>query len=1002
MSPFTNLFEVLPSRLGFAAIDMLAVACMVWVICCVLRPRSARVRSLLWLLVPLKGFATLLVGSPFVLGPAPWSSANESPAPVHASAEATFRAAPAERAPLAPVAAFTTSPTAAPAAAAATPAAANVPPEATPGFEVGTLLSSLWLLGVAMLAARSVRDRFRGARLVRRSEPGQPAWRRLVAQYAAVLGVRPPEILRTSSLASPALVGVLRPVILIPDWMDSHATVAWAIRHELMHAAMRDPWAALVHELGRIVFFFHPVAWIARRQWEAAAELACDRALVHDENECLEYADRLHTLAARLQPRPMLAHGLFAARSRVGKRIEALLTLPAGPARVSRRAGLAITTLFAATLAAGVGTVPADFVFTGTVLDGDGKPLAGAAVAASVFDRYQAAVVELATTQTDAGGRFSLGYDHADLPFDPDRTELWQSVLLCAYAARHGPDWVLQKDLARLDGVELRLPRDFALKGRLLDEDGQPMRGVQLRAVSIQTTKEGSLDAWRATLGQGGSVQALSKRIYLLPAARAPVAVTDGNGAFELTGVGAECIYGLQYLGGDAALGRMSMVTSQIDPEQLAKIVRPMEAVHAPGSNVVVERTRPIDGVVVDAVTGAPIASADVYSQVLNGMFDRSRQLRTRTDAEGRFRLLGMRRGTSNQLVVAARGDEPYFLREVKVPDPPGLDPVELRIPLHKGVWITGKAVDGATGKPVRGQVTYHPHLFNPLVLQIDQFKDRTIDGFEGAFRAAADGTFRIPGLPGRGLVGIEAFAHYRMGVGYDPKWEERKEGARAPQTFFLTDGSPHEPGPKWPHAMALIEIAEGNAPAPVTLTLDPGQTVRVTVLDAAGQRTSDYEVKPTGWSNRNVHKAEDGTLELLCLAPDEQRLIDVRRPDDSAGVIARLGPAQQTATVHMQPSATIRGTLLDADGVPLVENEVLLYLLPERVPVRGRVKTDAKGQFRMPAPPASQYQLLVSRPVSREELMAMRTPGFYTVANTQALEPGQSLDLGTVRVGKK
>src|SRR5262249_50152774 len=184
---------------------------------------------------------------------------------------------------------------------------------------------------------------------------------------------------------------------------------------------------------------------------EAAAELACDRALVHDEIECLEYADRLHALAARLQPRLVHANGLFAARSRVGKRIEALLSLPTGSARLSRRAGLAIATLFAATLAAGVGAVPADFVVSGTVLDSDGKPLAGAAVVASVsvYNRSQAAVIELASTQTDARGHFSLGYDRADLPFDLIKLEPWKDVVLSAFAQKHGPDWVRQRDLAR-------------------------------------------------------------------------------------------------------------------------------------------------------------------------------------------------------------------------------------------------------------------------------------------------------------------------------------------------------------------------------------------------------------------------------------------------------------------------------------------------------------------------------------------------------------------------
>ncbi|HEU4420079.1 MAG TPA: M56 family metallopeptidase, partial [Planctomycetota bacterium] len=612
----------------------------------------------------------------------------------------------------------------------------------------GEWLTYLWVAGMGVLLALSVRDRFRGALLVRRAGPGLPAWQRLAARHAKQLRVRTPQVRHTSGLASPALVGALRPVILIPDWMQCEATVEWAIRHELMHVAMRDPWAALVREAGRIVFFFHPAVWFAGRKWEEATELACDRALVNDDAECLDYADRLHSLACRSHGVPMLAHGMYVARSRVGRRIEALLALPAGPARLSRTGAAAIALLFAATLAAGAGAgaMPSDFVFTGSVRDHDGKPVAGALVVASLWAPIDATCIELATANTDAEGRFTLGYDKQDLPFDPSRNDPWNRVMLSAHAQNHGIDWVHQRDLARLDGIELRLPRDYTLKGRLADEDGQPMRGVEVRAIGIRTTKDESLDAWCKSLADGGSLEVLSKQAQV-PPGRAPRAVTDETGAFELRGAGAERIVVLQHKGGDAALGRVWMATREIDGALLAKIQRPrMEPVLSSGAMAIAGRTRPVDGVVVDAATGAPVPGADVYAAVMNGIMDLSHELRTRTDDQGRFRILGMPRGGGNQLVIVPRGDEPWFLRDVRVPNPEGIGPIEVRVALNKGVWITGKVVDGATGKPARGLVSYHPHLFNPLVQQVDQFKDRTVDGFRGAIRTAADGTFRIPG----------------------------------------------------------------------------------------------------------------------------------------------------------------------------------------------------------------------------------------------------------------
>ena len=1002
MSPFSTLFDDLPHRLGYAAIDVFAVAVLVFAICALLRPRSARVRSLLWLLVPVKGLMALLCGSVFVLGvPSPERlavlPAVSLPVASPAAAASVSANPAAQRAAAAPA-----TPTA---HAAADPATVVAEPGAG-SRAFGEWLTIVWLAGMGVLLALSIRDRFRGALLVLRAGPGLPAWQRFAARHAKQLRVRTPQVRRTSGLASPALVGALRPVILIPDWMQCEATVEWAIRHELMHVAMRDPWAALVREAGRIVFFFHPAVWFAGRKWEEATELACDRALVNDDAERLDYADRLHSLACRSHGIPMLAHGMYVARSRVGRRIEALLALPAGPARLTRTGATGVALLFAATLAAGAGAMLSDFVFTGTVRDHEGKPVAGAVVVASLWwmDGPLPAVagarapscVELATANTDASGRFTLGYDKADLPFDPSRHDPWNRVVLTAHAQNHGIDWVYQKDLAKLDAVDLRLPRDYTLKGKLADEDGQPMRGVELRAIGLRTSKDGSLDAWQATLAQGGSLQVLGKQLQV-PSGRTPSAVTDETGAFELRGAGAEHIVVLLHKGGDAALGRVWMATREIDPELLAKIQRSrMEPVVSSGGVAIVGRTRPIDGVVVDAATGAPIAGADVYGEVLNGMIDPTNELRTRTDDQGRFRILGMPRGGGNQLVVAARGDEPYFLRDVRVPNPEGLGPIEVRVPLHKGVWITGKVVDGVTGKPVRGQISYHPHLLNPLVLQIDQFKDRTIDGFPGVYRTAADGTFRIPGLPGRGLVGVEAFGAYRFGAGYDPKWDEKTREAQMQRSSFLTHGTPHAPGPDWPNAMALVEIAEGGTPPAVTLTLDPGQTVNATVHDAAGKRTTDYEVKPSGWCNRNVRKTEDGTLEVLRLAPGEKRVVEVRLADGSAGLVTRVTSAMQTATLQMQPPVAIKGVLVDPDGVPLAQRQVLLYLLPEEIPLsRSSVKTDENGRFEMPVFPGCDYQLLVGAGGRTGQ-----EPGLRSVAKSVTVKAGEPVDLGTKRIG--
>ena len=62
-----------------------------------------------------------------------------------------------------------------------------------------------------------------------------------------------------------------------------------------------------------------------------------------------------------------------------------------------------------------------------------------------------------------------------------------------------------------------------------------------------------------------------------------------------------------------------------------------------------------------------------------------TRQLKTVSDASGRFRLIGMPKGKGNVVIAVPNDDQPYFMREASVGDPPGIGPVPVEIELHRG-----------------------------------------------------------------------------------------------------------------------------------------------------------------------------------------------------------------------------------------------------------------------------------------------------------------------------
>jgi len=301
---------------------------------CMRRPRLV---ALLWALMLLKPLASLMMGSfvPLIsLDATPAMSRSEGTAPAGAMAFEGFAA---------PVTFQPDRPQAGSSLGARTPGAAGrtrLTMSASQGpSQSKTIVSStwidwfqrLWTVGVALFLCILSFDWIRMQRLIRRAVAPDRALSQQLEAVADTLGMsNPPPAKVTDDLESPALAGVLRPVILMPTWLlesGDGEKINWALRHGLMHWKLRDPWANALRQITRTLFFFHPVAWWAGRRWKEAAERACDRALVHSPQEPTHYSELLYGMLVQVQGRRRLAlgGGLFATRSQISRRITALL-----------------------------------------------------------------------------------------------------------------------------------------------------------------------------------------------------------------------------------------------------------------------------------------------------------------------------------------------------------------------------------------------------------------------------------------------------------------------------------------------------------------------------------------------------------------------------------------------------------------------------------------------------------------------------------------------------
>jgi len=120
---------------------------------------------------------------------------------------------------------------------------------------------------------------------------------------------RPPQLLQCGREMSPLLTGVLKPAIVLPTRLLSECSrdeVRLVLMHELSHLRRGDLLWSWLPVLTRLLFFFHPLVWLADREWRDAQETACDAAAIDAAGVGVgEYAAVLLKVAAICRPDPV-------------------------------------------------------------------------------------------------------------------------------------------------------------------------------------------------------------------------------------------------------------------------------------------------------------------------------------------------------------------------------------------------------------------------------------------------------------------------------------------------------------------------------------------------------------------------------------------------------------------------------------------------------------------------------------------------------------------------
>jgi len=141
-----------------------------------------------------------------------------------------------------------------------------------------------WSLVVVVMTLLLIQRAFFVRGLVAQSAEAPETMADLLEQCRRQMGVRSPVVLRLTSLsASPSVCGLWRPRILMPQGMVAQLDTRQfksILLHELAHVKRADLWVNLVQAMLQIVYFFHPLFWLANWMIRRVREQAVDETVL--------------------------------------------------------------------------------------------------------------------------------------------------------------------------------------------------------------------------------------------------------------------------------------------------------------------------------------------------------------------------------------------------------------------------------------------------------------------------------------------------------------------------------------------------------------------------------------------------------------------------------------------------------------------------------------------------------------------------------------------------
>jgi RNA polymerase sigma factor (sigma-70 family) len=549
---------------------------------------------------------------------------------------------------------------------------------------------------------------------------------------------------------------------------------------------------------------------------------------------------------------------------------------------------------------------PGRMFVVGRVVDPAGKPMARIPVevigrprrAYSVAEGFGSSVL-LGRSETDGAGCFRL---------DAPRTTsvgFYDDIYVLTAALGFGIGWAALNADAEQPTAEVCLHSEQIIRGRLVDVNGQPTAGVELRIDGFGEAK--NLGLWSET----SLYTAAPEEARTWP--RRPR--TDEHGRFELRGVGRG--HFVSFLVDDLRFAQQWLGVATDDHDGPKEVT------------LALEPPKIIEGRILATDTGQPIpfAAIDIGADRKTGIWPS----KFRADARGQFRANAH---PADHFTINAFPPEglPYLSAKVGFDWTKGAVKREIDVKLSRGVAITGNVTEEGTGRALAGASVQY--------LAIDASADCNA-GWEAMVASKNDGSYQIVVPPGKGhLLVFGPTADFVLEVIGGQMLFEGKPG-----------GERH-----YAHKIVAYETTASNSPHVINAALRPGQTVKGRVTGPKGETIAHATIltplyiepfNPTWRGDAGFQRhARDGRFELHGLEPGQSARAYFLDADHQWGAAVELSGKRddEEVTVPLQLNGQAKARFIGLAGQPVANwvPRIEIVVTPGPTARRGVLSADA------------------------------------------------------------